>query len=321
MRRKILVALGGNAILTKNASAGAQKRALYQTAKYLVKFIEHGDQLILSHGNGPQVGNLLLQQEAGSTKNNPKMPLDTEVAMTQGSIGYWLQNALDCVLAEKKINKPVATVVTQVEVNPSDPAFKNPSKPIGPFMGEKEMETKKAQRPELSFIEDSGRGYRQVVASPKPIGIAEAKAISSLVSSGVVPIAVGGGGIPVVRKDQKLVGKPAVIDKDFASAELAELIGADALIILTDVKNIYLNFHQPSQKKLKDVSVAEMENYIKQNQFAKGSMLPKVQAALRFIKNTGHKAVITSLDNIADYLKNGSGTTIMVKKEVGPTLV
>lgn len=313
MGRKIVVALGGNAILSKDASAAAQQKALLETAEQLVKFIENGDQLIISHGNGPQVGNLLLQQAAGSTEDNPAMPLDTAVAMTQGSIGYWMQNAMNRVLKEKGINKTVATVVTQVEVSADDPAFEKPTKPIGPFMSKVEADLAKKENPDFTFVEDAGRGYRRVVPSPKPIGVVETDAVKSLVDAGIVPISVGGGGIPVVSNGNQLLGREAVIDKDFASEKLAELVGADALIILTAVPNIYVNFNQPDQKKLEQVSVAELETYIGQNQFAPGSMLPKVEAAIDFVKATGNQAVVTALDNIEGFVQNGSGTVITEK--------
>lgn len=238
----------GNAILSKDASAAAQQRALLETARQLVKFIENGDQLIISHGNGPQVGNLLLQQAAGSTQDNPEMPLDSCVAMTQGTIGYWMQNAMNQVIRERGLDQTVATVVTQVEVSSDDPAFGQPTKPIGPFMNKAEADLAQKQNPEFKFVEDAGRGYRRVVPSPKPIGVIETAAVNTLVDAGIVPITVGGGGIPVVRDGNRLVGKEAVIDKDFASEKLAELIDADALIILTAVDNIYVNFNQPNRR-------------------------------------------------------------------------
>lgn len=311
MGKKVVVALGGNAILSTDASAQAQQEALLKTAKHLVKFIENGDQLIISHGNGPQVGNLLLQQAAGSTPENPEMPLDTCVSMTQGSIGYWMQNCMNRVLKEKGMDKVVATVVTQVEVSPDDDAFKNPTKPIGPFMTKEEADIAQNDNPDFIFVEDSGRGYRRVVPSPKPINVIETKAVNTLVDAGIVPISVGGGGIPVITDDNgNLVGKEAVIDKDFASEKLAELVGADSLIILTAVNNIFVNYNKPDQKKLENVTVSELNEYIAQDQFAKGSMLPKVQAAIDFVNATGNEAVVTALDNIEAFINEGSGTVI-----------
>ncbi|GAK47211.1 carbamate kinase [Secundilactobacillus oryzae JCM 18671] len=309
--RKVVVALGGNAILSKDASAAAQQQALRDTAKYLVQFVKQGDKLIVSHGNGPQVGNLLLQQAAGSTEKNPAMPLDTAVSMTQGSIGYWMQNAMGEVLAESNLDVDVATVVTQVEVDANDKAFTNPTKPIGPFYSKEEADQKRQENPDQTFVEDAGRGYRRVVPSPIPTGVKEYRVVNALVDAGIVPISVGGGGVPVVKEGNRLVGREAVIDKDFASEKLAELVDADLLIILTAVDNIYVNFNKPDQKKLENVTVSELETYIKEDQFAKGSMLPKVQAAIDFVKNSnGGKAVVTSLENVGEFLENGSGTII-----------
>lgn len=310
-KRRIVVALGGNAILSKDASAEAQQQALRDTAKYLVQFIKQGDDLIVSHGNGPQVGNLLLQQAAGSTAKNPAMPLDTAVAMTQGSIGYWMQNALGEEITKAGLDKDVTTVVTQVEVDPNDQAFANPTKPIGPFYTKDEIGAIKDAHPDQTFVEDAGRGYRRVVPSPRPTGVKEYKAVNAMVEAGIVPISVGGGGVPVVQEGNRLVGREAVIDKDFASEKLAELVNADLLIILTAVDNIYINFNQPDQKKLETVNVAELKQYIDQDQFAKGSMLPKVQAAIDFVENSANgKAVVTSLENVGNFLKNGDGTII-----------
>ena len=312
MSQKIVVALGGNAILSKDASAEAQKDALRRTAEQLLKFIQNGDALTISHGNGPQVGNLLLQQQAADSEKNPAMPLDTCVAMTEGSIGFWLQNAMLDLLRQNNIDKDVVSLITQVEVSAEDPAFANPTKPIGPFVTEEEAKQAMAENADTTYKEDAGRGWRKVVASPKPIDICEKNVINSLVNQGVITISVGGGGIPVVKKDNKFVGVEAVIDKDFASEKLAELIDADTLLILTAVDNVYINYNKPDQKKLEEVSVEEAEEYIAQGQFAAGSMLPKVEAALAFVK--GHKdrrAVITSLDNIEEFIKNGSGTVIV----------
>ncbi|GAA3612864.1 carbamate kinase [Secundilactobacillus similis] len=310
-KRRIVVALGGNAILSKDASAQAQQEALRQTAHYLVQFVKQGDELVVSHGNGPQVGNLLLQQAAGSTKTNPAMPLDTAVAMTQGSIGFWLQNALQEELIKAGLTKSVATVVTQVEVSEDDHAFVDPSKPIGPFYTRDEAEGQHAEHPDYRYVEDAGRGYRRVVPSPKPVNVVEADVVEKLVDAGVVPVSVGGGGVPVVRKGNRLEGREAVIDKDFASEKLAEQIHADTLIILTAVDHVFVNFNTPQQKSLTNVTVPELKRYIDEGQFAKGSMLPKVEAAIDFVENTPHgRTVITSLENIGDFLANGEGTVI-----------
>ena len=310
--RKVVVALGGNAILSTDASAKAQQEALMETAKYLVKFIEQGDELIISHGNGPQVGNLLIQQQAADSEKTPAMPLDTCVAMTEGSIGYWLQNAMGEVLKEKGIDKDVVSLVTQVIVDENDPSFKNPSKPVGPFYTEEEANEQMKVDSTVTFKEDAGRGWRKVVASPKPISIKEARVIETLVEQGVITVSVGGGGIPVVETATGLEGREAVIDKDFASEKLAEIIDADLLIVLTGVDNVYVNYQKPDQKKLETVSVSEMKQYIDENQFAPGSMLPKVEAAIAFVEaKPKAKAIITSLENIENLLASEEGTIIV----------
>ncbi|EOB2764188.1 carbamate kinase [Enterococcus hirae] len=310
--RKVVVALGGNAILSTDASAKAQQEALMETAKYLVKFIEQGDELIISHGNGPQVGNLLIQQQAADSEKTPAMPLDTCVAMTEGSIGYWLQNAMGEVLKEKGIDKDVVSLVTQVIVDENDPSFKNPSKPVGPFYTEEEANEQMKADSTVTFKEDAGRGWRKVVASPKPISIKEARVIETLVEQGVITVSVGGGGIPVVETATGLKGREAVIDKDFASEKLAEIIDADLLIVLTGVDNVYVNYQKPDQKKLETVSVSEMKQYIDENQFAPGSMLPKVEAAIAFVEaKPKAKAIITSLENIENLLASEEGTIIV----------
>ena len=307
---KIVVALGGNAILSNDASAQAQQKALEETSEYLVKFIENGDDLVISHGNGPQVGNLLLQQVAADSVKNPAMPLDTCVAMTQGSIGYWMQNALSRALEKRNLTNQVVSLITQVIVDEADPAFKNPSKPIGPFLSEAEAK-EEMEKSQAIFKEDAGRGWRKVVPSPKPISIKEHLVINQLVENGVIPITVGGGGIPVVKKGTEIRGIEAGIDKDFASQKLAEVIEADLLVILTGVDNVFVNFNKPNQKQLNEVSVEEMKGYIAENQFLPGSMLPKVEAAIAFVENSkGGKAIITSLENIEHVLTEGAGTII-----------
>lgn len=269
-KQKIVVALGGNAILSTDASAKAQQEALISTSKSLIKLVKEGHDVIVTHGNGPQVGNLLLQQAAIDSEKNPAMPLDTCVAMTEGSIGFWLQNALDNELKEQGIDKEVATVITQVVVDPKDKAFTNPTKPIGPFLTKEEAD-KQAEESGAKFKEDAGRGWRKVVPSPKPVAIKEIKTIQTLLEAGQIVIAAGGGGIPVVQEENGfLKGVEAVIDKDFASQTLAELVDADLFIVLTGVDYVFINFNKPNQEKLEKVSVAELENYIKEEQFAAG---------------------------------------------------
>lgn len=311
--QKIVVALGGNAILSTDASAKAQQEALINTSKSLVKLIKEGHDVIVTHGNGPQVGNLLLQQAAADSEKNPAMPLDTCVAMTEGSIGFWLQNALNNELQEQGIDKEVATAVTQVIVDEKDQAFTNPTKPIGPFLSEEDAK-KQAQETGSKFKEDAGRGWRKVVPSPKPVGIKEASVIRRLVDSGVVVISAGGGGVPVIEdaNTKALKGVEAVIDKDFASQTLSELVDADLFIVLTGVDNVFVNFNKPNQEKLEEVTVSQMKQYITENQFAPGSMLPKVEAAIAFVENKPEaRAIITSLENIDNVLAENAGTQIV----------
>lgn len=313
-KQKIVIALGGNAILSSDASAKAQQKALEETVKSLVELIKDGHDLVITHGNGPQVGNLLLQQVAADSEKNPAMPLDTLVAMTEGSIGFWLATALNNELSSQNIDKEVATIMTEVIVASDDPAFKNPTKPIGPFLTQEEAQ-KESKETGAQFKEDAGRGWRKVVASPKTIGIKEANVIKNLVDDGAVVISAGGGGIPVVKDAEtgKLSGVEAVIDKDFASQTLAELVEADLFIILTGVDNVYINFNKPEQKKLELVTVPELKKYIEEGQFAAGSMLPKIEAAIGFVKSQpGRKAVITSLENISEFLAGNGGTHIVL---------
>lgn len=310
MGKRIVVALGGNAILTDDPSAQGQIEALRYTSKRLIELIKQGHQLIISHGNGPQVGNLLLQQVAADSEKNPAMPLDTCVAMTQGSIGYWLQNMMNEALSEAGIEKQVASVVTQVVVDESDDAFTNPTKPVGPFLTEEEA-AKVAHETGDTYVEDAGRGYRKVVPSPKPQTIVEYPVIKSLIEQDVVTISAGGGGIPVKKATYGYEGVEAVIDKDFASAKLAELVEADYLFILTGVDNVYVNYNQPNQEKLEEVTIDQLKGWIAQDQFAPGSMLPKVEAAISLVENRPEsKVVITSLENIEAIFGDGSATVV-----------
>ena len=310
--RKIVVALGGNAILSTDPSAQAQQAALVETARHLVKLIQNGDELIITHGNGPQVGNLLLQHLMADSEKNPAFPLDSLVAMTEGSIGFWLQCALDNALFDIGLDKNVASVVTQVIVDKADPAFINPTKPIGPFYSEEDAKAE-SEKTGATFKEDAGRGWRKVVASPKPIDIKEINSIRTLLDNGQVVIAAGGGGIPVVKNENGyLRGVEAVIDKDFASQRLAELVEADLFIVLTGVDYVYVNYNKPDQEKLEHVTVSQLKEYINQGQFAPGSMLPKVEAAIDFVTNRPEgKAVITSLSNLGALIESESGTIIV----------
>lgn len=310
MGRKIVVALGGNAILSKDASAQAQQKALEDTAAYLVQFIENGDELIITHGNGPQVGNLLLQMAAADSEKNPAFPLDSAVAMTEGSIGYWLQNAMGNALRAKGIKKTIASVVTQVVVDKNDQAFVNPTKPIGPFLSEEDAKKEMAATG-AKFKEDAGRGWRKVVPSPIPVAISEIDVIKNLVDNGYIVVSAGGGGVPVIDEGGQLKGVEAVIDKDFASQTLAEDVDADIFLVLTGVDNVYVNFNKENQEKLEHVTVEEMKKHIEDKQFAPGSMLPKVQAAIKFVEHSKNgKAIITSLENIQQVIEADGGTVI-----------
>lgn len=310
MNKRIVVALGGNAILSDDPTAEAQMEALRYTSEKLVGLIKQGYQLVISHGNGPQVGNLLLQQAAADSETNPALPLDALVAMTQGSIGYWLQNTLNEKLMAEKVEKQVASIVTQVVVNEDDSAFDNLTKPVGPFLTKEEADAV-AKETGDTFVEDAGRGYRKVVASPMPQSIVEYPVIKQLIENDVVTISAGGGGIPVIETDAGYKGVDAVIDKDFASGKLAELVEADYLLILTGVDNVYVNYNQPNQEKLEEVTVSQLKDWIAEDQFAPGSMLPKVEAAINFVESRPEgKTVITSLENVNNFFEGGSATVI-----------
>jgi carbamate kinase len=311
-KERIVIALGGNAIQSGDATAEAQQEALKLTAKQLIEIIKLGYQVAITHGNGPQVGNILLQQINSDCNQTPAMPLDTCGAMSEGMIGYWLDNEIDVVLNKHKIDKDVVAIVTRVEVDPDDQAFENPSKPIGPFYTEEEAK-RQMEETGAVFIEDAGRGWRRVVPSPTPISILEHRVIKNLVDNGNIVISAGGGGIPVYRKDGELIGVEAVIDKDYASEKLAELIDADILMILTGVDHVFVNYNQPNQQAIEEISVEEMKKYMKEGQFARGSMLPKVEAAVQFVESKpGRKAIITSLERAIDAISGICGTRIIL---------
>jgi carbamate kinase len=316
MRKKVVIALGGNAIQSRDATAAAQQRALEQTANQLVKIIKKGYDVVITHGNGPQVGNILLQQKAANSAKNPAMPLDTCGAMSQGMIGYWMQNALEKELRINGIEQDVATIVTRVVVDRNDPAFLTPTKPVGPFYTEEEAKHA-MEEAEVQFKEDAGRGWRRVVASPMPLSIREYAVIKDLAESGRVVIASGGGGIPVVETSFGLKGIEAVIDKDFSAQKLAELLDVDMLIILTAVDVVYINFHKPEQRRLEHVSTLEMQHYIKEGHFAPGSMLPKVEAAVAFANSKeGRSTIITSHDKAIEALEGHAGTRVTMATRV-----
>ena len=295
MNKLAVVAFGGNALLRsgQKGTIDEQEQNVYESCKSLVSLIKQGKNLVIAHGNGPQVGNVLLQHEAGSkTFGIPKMPMDVCVAETQGSIGYMIEQQMYNVLKEEGMEKNIITLVTQVVVDKEDPAFEKPTKPVGPYYTETEAYNMEHERG-WQFKEDAaGRGWRRVVASPKPVDILNHKVAEKLAREGNIVITVGGGGIPVYyQNDGKLMGIDAVIDKDLASAKLAGYIHADEFYILTDVPNVYINFKKPEEKKLEDVSVAEMEKYLAEGQFAEGSMAPKIRAGIIFAQSGGSTCI------------------------------
>lgn len=309
--KKVVVALGGNALQEsgKPATAEAQLQVVEQTTKHIADLIDDDYNVIIAHGNGPQVGRIVIQNELADSVT-PAMPFDVCGAMSQGMIGYHIQQALKNELVKRNNHRPVTTVVTQVVVDKNDSAFKNPTKPIGPFYTKEEAEKLKADKG-YDIVEDSGRGFRRVVASPRPEKIVEIDAVESLIDSGAVVITVGGGGIPVIEEDNKLTGVAAVIDKDLASEKLAEDIDADMLLILTAVDKVSLNFGKPNQIDLDKITVEEAKKYIEEGHFAKGSMLPKIEAAVQFAESKeGRVAIISTLDNCLEAIKGNKGTRI-----------
>ena len=312
-QRTIVVALGGNALQRQGeASSQAQQRVADETIAQLLPLIQAGHRVAIVHGNGPQVGNIVLHEEAINTEAVPSLPLEDSGAMSQGLIGFWLQQAIHDALATRGVHdKYAASIVTQTVVDQADPAFQNPTKPIGPFYSEEEAKKVQAERG-YTVREDSGRGWRRVVPSPKPQEIVEAPVLKALVDAGVLVVSTGGGGIPVLRDASgQLSGVAAVIDKDFGAAKLADTLGADTLLILTSVDAAKVNFGQPTEQALGEVSAEELQQHIDAGQFAAGSMLPKTQAALSFVAGaSGRTAIITSLEKTADAINGVAGTRI-----------
>lgn len=310
-RKRIVVALGGNALQSSKgeATAEAQLQVVQKTCDYLADLVERGCEIVVVHGNGPQVGRILLASETAKDVV-PTMPFDVCGAMSQGYIGYHIQQALRQKLCQRGIHVPVATVVTQVVVDQNDSAFQKPSKPIGPFYSE-EQAKQLAQEKGYTVCEDAGRGWRRVVPSPKPIDILEKDAVDTLLSKAIV-ITCGGGGIPVVKKAEDVYeGVAAVIDKDFAAEAVAEHIEADVLLILTEVEYVAINFGKPDQKNLDRLTTVDARRYISEGQFAPGSMLPKVEAAVKFVEaRPGKRAIISSLYHAVDALEGRTGTEI-----------
>lgn len=305
---RIVVALGGNAL---GNSAKEQLELVKETAKSIVDLVESGSEVIVVHGNGPQVGmiNLAFEEAADNSIKDIEMPFPECGAMSQGYIGYHLQNSIRTELLNRGIRKNVETIITQVIVDPKDEAFNNPTKPIGKFYNKEELE--KLGKANYIMKEDAGRGYRRVVPSPKPIDIVEKEVINNLINNGDIVICAGGGGIPVIKEGNSLIGIAAVIDKDFASEKVAELINADKLVILTAVDGVCINYNTKDEKMLRSISVNEAKKYIEEKQFAAGSMLPKVLAALQFVENgKNKKALITSLSRAKEALQGLTGTII-----------
>ena len=313
MAKKLaVVAVGGNSLILdpKKVTVEDQYRAATETTKHIADMIEAGWDVAIGHGNGPQVGNILIQSEAA--KNIvPTIPMDIAGAFTQGGLGYMISQVIKNHLVEHKYNTDVATIVTQVLVDKNDPAFKNPTKPVGPFYKNREELNDKIEKEGWVVIEDAGRGFRRVVASPKPLDILEKKVIKDLIENDVIVIAVGGGGIPVVNDNGKFKGVAAVIDKDFASSLLATEIKADYFIISTGVEKVAINFNKPDMKLIDKMNVKECEQYISEGHFAKGSMLPKIEASMKFLENGGKNVIITSPEKIFDAVNGKTGTHII----------
>lgn len=309
--KKIVIALGGNALQSGNgaATAEAQLEVVRKTCEYIAEISTKGYEIAIVHGNGPQVGRILLASETAKDVT-PVMPFDVCGAMSQGYIGYHLQQSLKYALNVRNRNIPVVAVATQMIVEEIDPAFKNPTKPIGPFYTEEEARVLEKEKG-FTMKEDAGRGWRRVVASPLPRKIVEISAVKQLWDSSIV-ITCGGGGIPVIEKDNGVLeGVAAVIDKDFAAELLAEQVDADILMILTEVEMVAINYNKPNQENLSHMNLNDAAKYVEEGQFAPGSMLPKVQAAMKFVRaNPTKKAIITSLDNAVEALENDKGTVI-----------
>lgn len=308
--KKIVIALGGNAL---GSTAQEQMELVKQTARAVADLVLEGHRIIIGHGNGPQVGmiNLAMEYSAEQGGKTPPMPFPECNAMSQGYIGYHLQQALEHEFYAKRISNQVACLVTQVEVDPEDEAFKHPTKPIGAFLTKEEAE-KSAAETGYQYVEDAGRGYRRVVASPKPKRIVELDVINHLLDDGVVVITVGGGGIPVIDTPEGYRGVPAVIDKDKSCARLAKDLNADMLVILTAVDRVCINFNKPDQKEIQVMNLQEAAYYISQGQFAPGSMLPKVEACMNFVSGSREKeALITSLEKARLALEGKTGTKVV----------
>lgn len=312
MSKTIVIAVGGNSLITdpKNVTVPAQYEAAYQTAKNMAKLIVSDNKIAIVHGNGPQVGFILRRAEIAKDQLH-MVPLDSCVADTQGALGYNIQTAIRNVLGGLHQIRNVSTVVTEVLVDGKDPSFASPSKPIGSFMDEAEAK-ERARKDGWSVVEDAGRGWRRVVPSPRPKEILEMEVIRQLVETGTVTIAAGGGGIPVIKDDKDhYVGVEAVIDKDLAASLLARSLKADLFIISTAVEKVCLNFGKPDQRELEELTVAEARRYIEEGHFAKGSMLPKIEAMIEFVEQTGKPGIITDPAHLAEAIEGEAGTRLL----------
>lgn len=310
MSQKIVIALGGNAL--GNDPIEQLKKVKIAT-DIISDLIKEGNDVVIGHGNGPQVGmiKLAMDYSSNSDEKTPLMPLVECGAMSQGYIGYHLQQAFNASFSEKNIEKTAVSVITQVEVSKEDKAFENPTKPVGMFYTKEKAQELQREKG-FKFIEDAGRGYRKVVPSPKPLKIVELDAIKKMIDQGLIVITVGGGGIPVVKENKKLVGIDAVIDKDKSSSKLALDLDADVLLILTAVDKVYINFNKENQKALDTLTTKDAKKYMQEGQFAKGSMLPKIEACIDFVeKSKNAYAIITSLEKAMDALKGLTGTKII----------
>jgi carbamate kinase len=309
---KVLIALGGNAILKhgEKGTAEEQMANVRATARQLVKLVEEGDRIAITHGNGPQVGDILLKNELAKD-TLPPMPLDVCGADSQGMIGYMLEQGLQDEFGAAGLNLPTVAIITRVLVDRTDHAFDNPTKPVGPFYTAVEASTLKKERG-WQMVSDSGRGYRRVVPSPTPIEILEGKTITELFEAGTLVIAAGGGGVPVIRDEDGLVrGVEAVLDKDRTAALLGKILKVETLLILTDVETVYIDYNKPGQRALDRMTVRDCKRLLEQGQFPAGSMGPKVESAVAFLEAGGDRAIITSLEMAEDALAGRAGTTIV----------
>ncbi len=313
-KKIVVIALGGNALLRRGERGTSEEQYanVRSTAKYLAELVEEGYDIIVTHGNGPQVGATLLRHDAGLIHGVPAFPMDSCGAETQGFIGYMIQQGLRNELKKRNIDKYVVTIITRCIVNQNDPAFKNPSKPIGPFYTKEETDKLRRLHPEFVFKEDTARGgWRRIVPSPDPKIIAERFAIKKLVESGFIVVASGGGGIPIIEEnDWHARGIEAVIDKDLAGERLASLINASKYIMLTDIDGAYLDYGTKNQSRLSSISVDEAKKYMAEGQFAAGSMGPKMLAAIRFIEAGGDEAIIAELSQLPDANRGRAGTAV-----------